>query len=83
MRHRTNPHAKTAAAIMRDVEANVRAFDRLQSATDRIDPRSALDAKFSLQYVLSRAIVDGCVAIEHFEGEAHADPRVRASYLGE
>jgi len=43
MRHRTNPHAKTAAAIMRDVEANVRAFDRLQSATDRIDPRSALE----------------------------------------
>ncbi len=46
--------------------------------TNRPTPKSALDAKFSLQYVLSRAIVDGCVAIEHFEGDAHADPRIQA-----
>ena len=50
---------------------------RLQH-TNRPDPRSALDAKFSLQYVLARAAVDGCVAVAHFEGQAHADPRVRA-----
>jgi len=50
---------------------------RLQH-TNRPDPRTALDAKFSLQYVLARALADGCVAVRHFEGEAHADPRVRA-----
>jgi 2-methylcitrate dehydratase PrpD len=50
---------------------------RLQH-TNRPDPRSALDAKFSLQYVLARAALDRCVALRHFEGDAHADPRVRA-----
>lgn len=50
---------------------------RLQH-TNRPDPRTALDAKFSLQYVLARALADGCVAVPHFEGEAHAEPRVRA-----
>ncbi|MDQ6640317.1 MAG: MmgE/PrpD family protein [Pseudomonadota bacterium] len=50
---------------------------RLQH-TDRPSPRSALDAKFSLQYVLARALADGCVALHHFENEAHADARVHA-----
>jgi 2-methylcitrate dehydratase PrpD len=50
---------------------------RLQH-TNRPDPRTVLDAKFSLQYVLARAVVDGCVAVPHFEADAHADPRVRA-----
>jgi 2-methylcitrate dehydratase PrpD len=58
------------------VEAWVHAR-RLQH-TNRPDPRTALDAKFSLQYVLARALADGCVAVPHFEGEAHAEPRVRA-----
>jgi len=46
--------------------------------TNRPQPGSALDAKFSLQYVLARAVVDGHVSLEQFEGQAHADPRVRA-----
>lgn len=46
--------------------------------THRPQPASALDAKFSLQYVLARALVDGYVALEHFDDDAHADPRVRA-----
>jgi 2-methylcitrate dehydratase PrpD len=50
---------------------------RLQH-TNRPDPRSPLDAKFSLQYVLARALVDGHVAVDDFEGGAHEDPRVRA-----
>jgi 2-methylcitrate dehydratase PrpD len=58
------------------VEAWVHAR-RLQH-TNRPDPRTALDAKFSLQYVLARALADGFVAVPHFEGEAHAEPRVRA-----
>ena len=46
--------------------------------TNRADPQSALDAKFSLQYVLARAVVDQCVAVAHFEGQAYLDPGVRA-----
>ena len=50
---------------------------RLQH-TNRPQPGSALDAKFSLQYVLARALMDGHVSLAHFEGQAHTDPRVQA-----
>jgi 2-methylcitrate dehydratase PrpD len=46
--------------------------------TNRPDPRSALDAKFSLQYCLARALTDRSVRIEHFEGAEYLDPQVRA-----
>lgn len=36
-----------------------------------------LDAKFSLQYAVARALVDGRVSLEHFEGTAYRDPHVR------
>ena len=46
--------------------------------TDNPDPRTPLGAKFSMQYAVTRALVDGTVRLEHFEGTAHLDPRVRA-----
>lgn len=46
--------------------------------TDRPDPRSGLDAKFSVQYVLARAALEGSVKIEHFTDEAARAPAVRA-----
>ncbi|MGE5098228.1 MAG: MmgE/PrpD family protein [Betaproteobacteria bacterium] len=46
--------------------------------TNRPDPASALDAKFSVQYCLARAIVDRSVRVEHFESDAVKDERVRA-----
>ena len=46
--------------------------------TNRPDPQSALDAKFSLQYCLARALKDRAVRIEHFDGEAFRDPQVRS-----
>ncbi len=46
--------------------------------TDRPDPKSGLDAKFSVQYCLARALLDGRILLEHFEGEAFRDPVVRA-----
>ena len=49
---------------------------RLQH-TNRADPNSALDAKFSLQYVLCRALADGCVTVPQFEGEAFKDAHIR------
>jgi 2-methylcitrate dehydratase PrpD len=46
--------------------------------TNRPDPQSGLEAKFSVQYCLSRALTDRSIRIEHFEGEAFRDPAVRA-----
>jgi 2-methylcitrate dehydratase PrpD len=46
--------------------------------TDRPDPQSELDAKFSVQYCLARALLDGRVSLEHFEGEAFREPAIRA-----
>jgi len=46
--------------------------------TDRPRPVSNLQAKFSVQYCVSRALVDGKVVLDHFEGDAHLEPRVQA-----
>ena len=46
--------------------------------TDNPDPRTSLQAKFSVQYAVARALLDGAVRLGHFEGEAHRDPAIRA-----
>ena len=46
--------------------------------TNRPDPQSALDAKFSVQYCLARALTDRSIKIGDFEGDAWRDPAVRA-----
>lgn len=46
--------------------------------TDTPRPETPLEAKFSVQYAVARALVDGAVRLADFEGEAHADPRIRA-----
>jgi 2-methylcitrate dehydratase PrpD len=68
-------HAITADGVAR-VDAFIHA--RRLAHTDRPDPASALDAKFSLQYCLARALLDGCLRLEHFDGEAHRQGNVRA-----
>jgi len=45
--------------------------------TDRPAPDSTLAAKFSVQYCVARALMDGKVVLEHFEGDAWRDPAVR------
>ena len=44
--------------------------------TDNPNPQTGLQAKFSIQYVTARALTDGRVVLEHFEGEAFADAGV-------
>jgi 2-methylcitrate dehydratase PrpD len=46
--------------------------------TNRPDPKSGLDAKFSVQYCLARATLQGQIRLEDFEGDAYDDPTVRA-----
>ena len=45
--------------------------------TDNPDPKSGLEAKFSMQYVTARALTDGRIGFDHFEGEAYDDPGPR------
>ncbi len=81
----THPAIDAMLALVRDKA--LRSYDvlrvqawihrrRLQH-TNRPLPGSALDAKFSLQYVLARALLDGQVSVTQFEGNAHEDARVR------
>ncbi len=45
--------------------------------TNNPDPRTPLGAKFSVQYVVARALADRAVRLEHFEEAAPFDPVVR------
>jgi 2-methylcitrate dehydratase PrpD len=46
--------------------------------TDRPTVSSALEAKFSLQYCVARALMHGKVLLEHFEGDAWANAQAQA-----
>jgi len=46
--------------------------------TNRPDPKSGLDGKFSVQYCLARAALEGVVRTDHFSDEAVRDPATRA-----
>ncbi|TAK98493.1 MAG: MmgE/PrpD family protein [Rhodospirillaceae bacterium] len=45
--------------------------------TNRPAPRTALEAKFSVQYAVARALCDGAVRLKDFEGDAIVEPRVQ------
>ena len=45
--------------------------------TNRPESKSDLDAKFSVQYCMARALLDRRISIEHFEGRAYEEPAVR------
>ena len=45
--------------------------------TDNPDPQSPLGAKFSIQYVIARALADRRVGLADFEGDAYRQPVVR------
>jgi 2-methylcitrate dehydratase PrpD len=46
--------------------------------TDRPNPGSGLDAKFSVQYTVARALLNGHPLLSHFDDAAIGDPAVRA-----
>lgn len=46
--------------------------------TDDPDPRDGLEAKFSIQYVVARALADGDLWLDAFEEDAVDDPGVRS-----
>jgi 2-methylcitrate dehydratase PrpD len=68
---RYHPAPDTIAAI------EVLTHARRLPHTDNPDPRTPLAAKFSMQYAVARALIDGEVRLEQFEGTARLDSRVR------
>ena len=67
-------HKPAAGDIERvDVWTHARRLEH----TNRPEPKSDLDAKFSVQYCMTRAILDRRIAIEHFEGKAYEEPAAR------
>lgn len=81
----THPAVFMALTLVRDehVKADeiesihIEAHRRRLPHTDNPDPQTPLAAKFSVQYAVARALVDGAVRLEHFEGERHRDPAIR------
>jgi 2-methylcitrate dehydratase PrpD len=71
--------------LVRTHDLNPEAVERIQSwthkrrleHTNRPDPQSTKDAKFSVQYCIARALLDRKVVIEHFEGDAYKDEDAR------
>lgn len=51
-----------------------RTSERALAHTDRAQPKSALEAKFSVQYCVARALMHGKVILEYFDGDTYADP---------
>ena len=46
--------------------------------TNRPDPQSDVDARFSVQYVTARALADRRIVAEHFENEAYREPKIQS-----
>lgn len=68
-------HDLTAEDIAR---IDIRMERSRHAHTDRPAPRSGLDAKFSVQYTVARALLNGCVLLSHFEDSAMREPAVYA-----
>lgn len=52
--------------------------ERALAHTDRPEPNSGLEAKFSVQYCVSRALMHGRVVLDDFEGDAYRNPAAQA-----
>jgi 2-methylcitrate dehydratase PrpD len=82
----THPAVDAMLSLVRAHEVTPAMVERVDSwthprrlaHTNRPDPRSELDAKFSVQYCLARALLDRRVSLEHFEGDSFRDAAIRA-----
>ncbi|MBI3938242.1 MAG: MmgE/PrpD family protein [Betaproteobacteria bacterium] len=80
-----HPAIEAMAALVREHDLKPESIERVDvwlhtrrlAHTNRPDPRTPLDAKFSVQYCVARAVTDRRITIEQFEGNAHNDPAVR------
>ena len=81
----THPAIDAMLEIVRTHDVKPADVDRIESwthprrleHTNRPNPQSELDAKFSVQYCLARALIDRKVEIGQFEGDAYKDKKTR------
>ena len=69
-------HGRFDEAAIQSIESYTSAKGLLH--TDRANPQSALDAKFSVQYCVTRAALNGEVSLDHFEGDSFKDATVQS-----
>jgi 2-methylcitrate dehydratase PrpD len=75
-RNLVRQHGRLDPAQIERVDSQTSA--RALAHTDRARPRSPLEAKFSVQYCVARALIHGEVVMGHFEGDAFRAPVVQA-----
>jgi 2-methylcitrate dehydratase PrpD len=71
-RNLVRKHGRFDPAQIERVESQT--SERALAHTDRAQPRSPLEAKFSVQYCVARALIHGEVVMNHFEGAAYREP---------
>ncbi len=82
----THPAVDAMLSLVREHQLTPATVERVDSwthprrlaHTNRPDPQSELDAKFSVQYCLARALLDKRVSLEHFIGDSFREPALRA-----
>src|SRR5262249_31443497 len=72
-------HLRATHALAPERVARIESFThpRRLHHTDRLDPQGGLDGRFSIQYVLARALMHGIVSLEHFSDAAVRDDAAR------
>lgn len=81
----THPAINMALRLRREEQIDIADVTRIEVMphgrrlrhTNTPHPESSLEAKFSVQYVVARALADGAVRLKDFEGDAHHDPKVQ------
>ena len=81
----THPAITMALALRREEKIKAADIARIEVLphgrrlrhTNTPHPQTSLEAKFSVQYVVARALVGGALRLKHFEGDAHFDPEIR------
>jgi len=73
-------HLREAHALSPERIAKIESWThpRRIAHTNRPNPQSGIDGKFSIQYVLARTLMHGIVSMEHFSDAAVRDPATRA-----
>jgi 2-methylcitrate dehydratase PrpD len=80
----THPAIMMMLALARDEAIRAEDVQRIEILphgrrlrhTNTAHPKTSLQAKFSVQYAVVRALLDGAVRLKDFEGEAHLEPAV-------
>ena len=75
IRRLSSAHGLSADSVAR---IDIRMEQSRHAHTNRPEPKSGLDAKFSVQYTVARALLNRGVLLAHFDDAAIKEPAIRA-----